>query len=168
MKLTVSITTFSVCIGKCGFSPVQRRVVCFHLTSLIIFLTTFYLADGCHVHYGAVVLVFPVSQKAFLKVDVLDYPDRIEVQAALPAGVNKDAVELSINNQVLTIRASSKEEKEEGKYFRKEITRGEFQRTLSLPENVDENKVTASCQDGILKVSIQKTEKSKPKTIEIS
>jgi HSP20 family protein len=115
---------------------------------------------------------FPrIPEGGFLKVDIRDYPDRIEVQAALPAGVNKDAVELSINNQVLTIRASSKEEKEEkeeGKYFRKEITRGEFQRTLSLPENVDEDKVTASCQDGILKVSIQKTEKTKPKTIEIS
>jgi HSP20 family protein len=112
---------------------------------------------------------FPrIQEGGFLKVDIRDYPDRIEVQAALPAGVNKDAVELSINHQVLTIHASSKEEKEEGKYFRKEITRGEFQRTLSLPKNVDENKVTASCQDGILKVSIQKTEKSKPKTIEIS
>lgn len=116
---------------------------------------------------------FPViPEKGFLKVDVLDFADRIEVQAALPAGVGKDAVELSINNQVLTIRASSKEEKEEkqeeGKYFRKEITRGEFQRTLSLPENVDEEKATASYQDGILKVSIPKTEKSKPKTIEIT
>lgn len=112
---------------------------------------------------------FPrIQESGFLKVDIRDYPDKIEVQAALPAGVNKDAVELTINNQVLTIRASSKEEKEEGKYFRKEITRGEFQRTLSLPENVDEDKVTASCQDSILKVTIQKTEKSKSKTIEIS
>lgn len=115
---------------------------------------------------------FPaIPEKGFLKVDVLDFADRIEVQAALPAGVGKDAVELSINNQVLTIRASSKEEKEEkeeGKYFRKEITRGEFQRTLSLPENVDEEKATASYQDGILKVSIPKTEKSKPKTIDIT
>ena len=112
-----------------------------------------------------------ISDKNFLKVDVLDYADRIEVQAALPAGISKDAVEVSIRNQVITIRASSKEEKEEkeeGKYFRKEIARGEFQRSLSLPENVDGDNANASFQDGILKVSIPKTEKSKRKNIEIA
>ena len=110
----------------------------------------------------------PVSlEKGFPKVDIIDHDNEIEVQAALP-GVSKDDLEVSINNQTITIRTSTKEEKKvEGKYYRREITRGEFQRTLSLPENVDDEHAKASFKDGILKVTIPKTEKSKRRTIEI-
>ncbi len=103
------------------------------------------------------------------KVDILDHADDIEVQAALP-GVKKEDLEVSVTNQSITIRSSTKEEKKEeekGKYFRREISRGEFQRTVSLPDNVDGEKAKASFKDGILKVTIPKTEKSKRKTIEI-
>jgi HSP20 family protein len=105
-------------------------------------------------------------EKGFPKVDILDYENEIEVRAALP-GINKDNLDVTINNRSLTIRASREEEKEEGKYFRREITRGEFQRTLSLPVNVDNEHATASFKEGILTVTIPKTEKSKHKTIEI-
>ena len=74
-----------------------------------------------------------------------------------------------MSNQTITIRTSIKEEKKEeekGKYFRREITRGEFQRTVSLPDNVDDANAKASFKDGILTVTIPKTEKSKRKTIE--
>lgn len=105
----------------------------------------------------------------FPKVDILDHDNDIEVQAALP-GVKKEDLDVSINNQTITIRTTSKEEKKEeekGKYFRREITRGEFQRTLSLPDNVDGDNAKASFKDGILKVTIPKTEKSKRKSIEV-
>lgn len=103
------------------------------------------------------------------KVDILDHDNDIEVQAALP-GVKKEDLDVSITNQAITIRSSTKEEKKEeekGKYFRREISRGEFQRTVSLPDNVDGEKANASFKDGILKVTIPKTEKSKRKNIEI-
>ncbi|MCK9395167.1 MAG: Hsp20/alpha crystallin family protein [Methylobacter sp.] len=106
---------------------------------------------------------------SFPKVDILDHGNDIEVQAALP-GVKKEDLDVSINNQTITIRTTTKEEKKEGgksKYFRREITRGEFQRTLSLPGNVDGENAKASFKDGILKVTIPKTEKSKRKTIEV-
>ncbi|MDP3590194.1 MAG: Hsp20/alpha crystallin family protein, partial [Methylobacter sp.] len=106
---------------------------------------------------------------SFPKVDILDHADDIEVRAALP-GVKKEDLEVSVTNQSITIHSSSKEEKKEeekGKYFRREISRGEFQRTLSLPDNVDGDKAKASFKDGILKVIIPKTEKSKRKSIEI-
>lgn len=112
---------------------------------------------------------FPVTlERGFPKVDILDHDNEIEVQAALP-GMAKDNVEVSISGQSITIRACTKEEKkeEEGRYFHREITCGEFQRTLSLPENVDGDKATASFKDGILKVTIPKTEESKRKNIEI-
>ena len=113
---------------------------------------------------------FPAGlEKGFPKVDIIDHDNEIEVQAALP-GVKKEDLDVTINNQTITIRTSSKEEKKEeekGKYFRREITRGEFQRTLSLPDNVDDANAKASFRDGILTVTIPKTEKRKRKTIEI-
>ncbi len=105
----------------------------------------------------------------FPKVDILDHDSDVEVQAALP-GIKKEDLEVTVTNQAITIRTSTKEEKKEGekgKYFRREIMHGEFQRTLSLPDNVDGDKAKASFKDGILKVTIPKTEKSKRKSIEI-
>ncbi|MDP3877991.1 MAG: Hsp20/alpha crystallin family protein [Methylobacter sp.] len=106
----------------------------------------------------------------FPKVDIIDHDDNIEVHAALP-GVKKEDVDVSITNQTMTIRTSSKEEKKEeekGKYCRREITQGEFQRSLSLPANVDGDQAKASFKDGILKVTVPKTEKGKRKSIEIN
>ncbi|MDD5460957.1 MAG: Hsp20/alpha crystallin family protein [Methylococcales bacterium] len=103
----------------------------------------------------------------FPKVDIIDHDNEIEVHAALP-GIKKEDLDVSINNQTLTIHTTSKEEKkEEGKYYRREITCGEFQRSVSLPDNVDSENAKASFKDGILTVTLPKTEKSKRKTIEI-
>ncbi len=108
--------------------------------------------------------------RGFPKVDILDCDNRVEVQAALP-GIDKKDINISIDNQLLTISTSTKKEEEEkkegGQYFRREITRGEFQRTLPLPGSVDNENVKATFKDGILKVIIPKTEKSKRKSIEI-
>lgn len=111
----------------------------------------------------------PSLERGLPKVDIIDHDKDVEVHAALP-GVKKEDLDVSISNQTITIRTSTKEEKKEeekGKYFRREITRGEFQRTLSLPDNVDGDNAKASFKDGILKITIPKTEKSKRKTIEI-
>ena len=113
--------------------------------------------------------VSTLSESSFPRVDIIDHDNNIEVQAALP-GVKKEDVEVSIKNQTITIRASSKEEKKEetkDKYFRREISRGEFQRILALPDNVDDEKATATFKEGILTVSIPKTEISKRKNIDI-
>lgn len=111
---------------------------------------------------------FPLSmERGFPKVDIIEHDNEIEVQAALP-GIKKEDLNVSINNQTITISASTKEEKtEEGKYFRREITRGEFQRTFSLPAEINSENAKAEFKDGILKVTIPKTETSKRKSIEI-
>lgn len=106
-------------------------------------------------------------EKDFPKVDIIDHKGEIEVQAALP-GVKKEDVDVSINNQTITIHTTTKaEKKEEGKYFRHEITRGEYQRTLSLPDYVDYDNAKATFKDGLLKVTIPKTAKGKRKSVEI-
>ena len=111
-----------------------------------------------------------LSQANFTRVDIIDHENDIEVKAALP-GVKKEDIDVSIINQTITIRASCKEEKKEekkGKYFRREISQGEFQRTVSLPEYVNDEKAKASFKDGLLTVMIPKTEKGKRKAIAIS
>jgi HSP20 family protein len=107
-------------------------------------------------------------ETSFPKVDIIDHDNELEVKAALP-GIKKEDLDVSINNQTITIRTTTKEEKkEEGKYFRREITRGEYQRTLSLPDSVDADQAKASFKDGILKVTIPKTNKGKRKSININ
>jgi len=110
-----------------------------------------------------------LSPTSFPRVDIIDHDQSIEVQAALP-GVKKEDVSVSIQHQTITISTTSKEEKKEeepGKYFRREISHGQFQRTLALPENIDDEQAKASFKDGILTVTIPKTEKSKNKHLEI-
>ncbi len=110
-----------------------------------------------------------LSPTSFPRVDILDHDQSIEVQAALP-GVKKEDVSVSIHHQTITISTTSKEEKKEeepGKYFRREISHGQFQRTLALPDNIDDEQAKASFKDGILTVTIPKTEKSKNKSITI-
>lgn len=112
---------------------------------------------------------FPTGiERGFPKVDILDHDNEIEVQAALP-GVSKENLDVTVTHQTITLRATTSEEKKEGegRYFRREISRGEFQRTLSLPDNVDSDKAKASFKDGILKVTIPKAAKAKRKSIEI-
>jgi HSP20 family protein len=111
-----------------------------------------------------------LSETGTPRVDILDHDNDIEVQAALP-GVKKEDLEVTINHQTITIRTCTKEEKEEGEkgsYFRREIIRGEFQRTLALPDLVNNEKAKASFENGILKVIIPKAEQSKRKTLEIT
>jgi len=102
------------------------------------------------------------------KVNIIENDDQIEIQAALP-GVKKEDLDVSINNQMLTIRASTKqEEKKKTKdYYRREISQGEFQRTLSLPAAVDGEKAQASFKDGMLHITVPKLEKSKRKSIQV-
>jgi HSP20 family protein len=110
-----------------------------------------------------------LSEANFPKVDILDHDNEIEVRAAMP-GVKKEDLDVTVTNQAMTIRSSTKEEKKEeekGKYFRREISCGEFQRTVALPENVDGDQAKASFKDGILTVTVPKTEKGKRKSIEI-
>jgi HSP20 family protein len=102
------------------------------------------------------------------KVDIIEADNEVKIQAALP-GVRKEDLDVTLTNQTVTIKSSSKrEEKEErGEYYRREISRGEFQRTVSLPAQVDSDKVQASFKDGILEIVLPKLEKTQRKSIEI-
>jgi len=102
------------------------------------------------------------------KVDLIDREDEIVLKAELP-GVKKEDLEVTMGDNTVTIRAStSHEEKDEnGDYYRKEITRGEFVRTIPIPETIDESKVSASFKDGILELKMPKVEEAKPRQIKV-
>jgi len=101
-------------------------------------------------------------------VDVIDRDDEVVVKAELP-GVNKKDLEISMTQNTVTIKGhTSHEEKEEkGNYYRCEMTRGSYARTLSLPADVDEDKAKASFKDGILELTLPKLKKSKRRTIQV-
>lgn len=102
------------------------------------------------------------------KVDIIDRDTEVIAKAELP-GVDKDNVEVSISDNLLTIRASTQHEKKEekGHYFRRELSRGELQRTVRLPGQVDGDKAKATFKDGILEISVPKAPGSKRQNIKV-
>lgn len=101
-------------------------------------------------------------------IDVIDRDDEVVVKAELP-GVDKKDLDISMTPNTVTIKGkTSHEEKEEkGDYYRCEITRGSYARTLSLPADVDEDKAKASFRDGILELTLPKLKKSRRRTIRV-
>jgi HSP20 family protein len=83
--------------------------------------------------------------------------------------VKREEVKVWVDNGVLTMQGERKQEKEENgkKFHRMERYYGSFLRTFTVPDNVDENKVKAEFKEGLLNVHLPKTEKAKPKAIEV-
>ena len=104
-----------------------------------------------------------------LAIDVRSTADALLLDAALP-GVKPAEVDISILGDTLTITARSAEEKstdEEG-YSYREIRRGTFTRSLTLPRGLKAEAATATFENGLLRLSIPKAEESKPRQIRIS
>jgi HSP20 family protein len=101
-------------------------------------------------------------------VDVAETDEEIVVTAELP-GIKQEEVDISIADNVLTLKGEKKEEKEvkEKNYHRIERSYGSFQRSISLPTGVDAGKAKATYKDGILCVTVPKVEEAKPKQIKI-
>lgn len=102
------------------------------------------------------------------KVDVIDRDDEVVVRAEVP-GVEKDNLDVSVSDNTVTIKGESRhEEKEEkGDYYRCEISRGAFTRTVALPHYVDSEGAKAKFADGVLELTLPKVEKAKRRTVKI-
>ncbi|MCW8827463.1 MAG: Hsp20/alpha crystallin family protein [Gammaproteobacteria bacterium] len=102
------------------------------------------------------------------RVDVIDHDNEIVVKAEVP-GIEKEDLDVSVADNSVTIKGSTRhEEKEErGDYYRSEIRRGSFSRTVALPAYVDSEKAKASFKDGVLELTLPKVEKSKRKSVTI-
>ncbi|MCD6334492.1 MAG: Hsp20/alpha crystallin family protein [Candidatus Latescibacteria bacterium] len=104
----------------------------------------------------------------FPKVDISETKNDLVVTADLP-GLKLDDVSIHIENNVLTLKGEKKkeEEKEGTNYYRVERSSGKFTRSFALPNTVDANKVKATFKDGVLTVTLAKTEAAKGKRIPI-
>ncbi len=101
--------------------------------------------------------------------DIYEDKDALYVRAELP-GMKKEEIEVSLHEGTLSI---SGERKHEGKYEHAEVYRterfvGRFQRTATLPAPVAADKVKAQYKDGILTITLPKTEEAKPKHIDVN
>ncbi|MDD4289872.1 MAG: Hsp20/alpha crystallin family protein [Patescibacteria group bacterium] len=100
--------------------------------------------------------------------DIYQDKDNVIAKVALP-GVDPEKISVSIENDVLTVESSMEKESEidEKNYYKKEIRRGSFCRSVALPTSVDGDKAKAEYEKGILEIKIPKREEVKPKTVKI-
>ena len=101
--------------------------------------------------------------------DISETKDKLIVKTEL-AGVDPKEVNISISGGVLTIKGEKKEEKEEKdeNYHLMERSYGSFSRSVRLPAEVEQDKIKASCKNGVLKITLPKSEKTKAKEIKVS
>lgn len=101
-------------------------------------------------------------------VDITEDDKEYVVKAEIPE-MKKEDIKINVHDDVLTITGERQYEKEEKgkKYHRVERAYGSFMRSFTLPEDADGAKVNAEYKDGVLKVRLPKSEKAKPKSIEV-
>lgn len=102
-------------------------------------------------------------------VDVEETDKSFLIDIDLP-GVKKDQVEVKLEGKTLRVSAHRKEEKtgKEKGYRYRERFNGTFERSFTLPEHIDGEKIQAEYKDGVLKLNLPKTEKTLPRKIEIA
>ena len=101
-------------------------------------------------------------------VDIYEKEDKFVIKAEVPE-INREDIQINLENNVLTLKGERKFEKQEEKenYHRAERYYGMFQRSFTLPSTVDSEKIKASLDKGVLTIEIPKKEEVKPKKIEI-
>lgn len=101
-------------------------------------------------------------------VDIVEDDHQYLIKAELPE-VKKEDVRLTVQDGVLSLSGDRKFVKEEKgkKYHRVERAYGSFVRTFTLPEDANEQKVSADFKDGLLQIHLPKSEKARPKNIEV-
>jgi HSP20 family protein len=102
-------------------------------------------------------------------VDIYENKDQIVLEAELP-GMNREDFDLSLENNVLTLRGERRFEKkdESDNYHRVERSYGSFTRSFTLPQTISPENVTAEYKNGVLRVLLQKREEIKARRIEIA
>lgn len=111
---------------------------------------------------------FPFEAGEFPSLDISEDEKQIAVKAELP-GVDPKDIEITVSQGRLIIKGEKKFEDEEKKdnYHVIERSYGSFQRSVSLPAEVDENKVKANYKDGILTLTMPKSQKSKTVKVKV-
>jgi HSP20 family protein len=106
--------------------------------------------------------------KAWPAIDVAEEEDAILVRAEVP-GCKADDIDISVHGNVLTISGQKKlsEEKKEKGYYHMESSYGSFRREINLPTDVNQSKVDATYENGVLSITLPKAEKAKAIKVKI-
>lgn len=101
-------------------------------------------------------------------IDVIEGAEDISVHCEVP-GITLDELDVSIASNVLTIKGNKNKEGkgDDPRYYTRETWSGQFQRTISLPKDVDSEKIEAELRNGILMVTLPKREEAKQKRIAV-
>jgi HSP20 family protein len=101
-------------------------------------------------------------------IDMYQTDNEVVVRAALP-GVKADEVQINVNNDILTIKGEVRheDEKKNQSWHIREQSWGAFERSIALPTGVVADRAKAEFENGVLTVSLPKSEQAKPKTITI-
>lgn len=101
-------------------------------------------------------------------IDISETEDEFLISAELP-GMKKEDISVNLDNRYLTISGERKFEKEENgkKFHRVETSYGAFNRSFQLPDNVEEESIAASYENGLLNISLKKAEDKVKKKIKI-
>lgn len=102
------------------------------------------------------------------RLNISETDNKYFIEAELP-GVKQSDLELKLDNNILVIKGKTEESKEskERNYFTRERYYGSFQRSLTLPNNINENDIIANFKDGILNIEITKKLENSTKNIEV-
>lgn len=109
------------------------------------------------------------SGASILPVDVYEADGKFVIKAIVP-GVASDALDIQVENSVLTIKGNHVQDSlgEEAKLYRRELSYGEFSRSIRLPKNLQLDAIDAQFKNGVVTISIPKVEEIKPEPIKIN
>jgi len=101
-------------------------------------------------------------------VDIINRDKEIIVKAEMP-GVDKKDLDISVTRNSVKIQGNTRQEekKEEGDYYRSEISTGSYSRSVSLPADINEDKVKAKYKDGVLELTLPKLKETKRQSIKV-
>ena len=110
----------------------------------------------------------PEGSVVFPNVDMYDRKTEIVVKAELP-GIERERIDLTITRDAITIKGEIRREEgiKDEDYYAREISYGNFTRTLALPSEVESEKAKATFRNGVLEIVLPKKEEAKPKEIKV-
>ena len=100
--------------------------------------------------------------------DIFDRQDAVELTAELP-GLTADDIEIEVDDNVLTVKGERRFEDtvEDGRYYRLERAYGQFSRSVTLPQGVKADEISADFDGGVLRVRVPKADEVKPRRIAV-
>lgn len=112
--------------------------------------------------------LFEFEGQRLPSLDVIDRDSEVLVRAEVP-GVDKNDISVSLSDNLLTIKGNTSKEikKEEGDYYRHEISSSSFARSVTVPKNIDASKAVSNLKNGVLEITLPKLASSKRHNIAV-